>query len=204
MIRFFSTLLSLCLAVSAFAKGPSELDRVSQAMAGNEAQFVQRFTPKGFRNSQIESGTVIFGSLPMMRWSYVKPEAKTFVFNGSDSWLYVPGDRQVTTARLDDARRRELPFLVLGDPAARERSFLVSESRRGGNITTTLRPRDPAASIRDVAITSSASTHLISRIEYGDREGNRTAFEISGYHQRSAPADTFRFTPPAGVQVINQ
>ena len=40
------------------------------------------------------------------------------------------------------------------------------------------------------------------RIEYSDREGNRTSFDFSGYHRRSASADTFRFDPPAGVQII--
>ena len=36
------------------------------------------------------------------------------------------------------------------------------------------------------------------RIDYADREGNRTSFELSGYHAAAAGADTFRFAPPAG------
>ena len=72
------------LAASAHA---SEIDRAAAAMAGTEAQFTQRFTAKGFRNSQVESGSVVFGTLPMMRWTYTQPEAKTFVF---DSIVAVP------------------------------------------------------------------------------------------------------------------
>jgi outer membrane lipoprotein carrier protein len=197
MIR--SSLLSLSLLLLPLPSFAAEIDRAAAAMAGQEAQFTQRFTPKGFKNSQAESGTVLFGTLPMMRWSYSKPEEKLFVFDGTKSWFYVPGDRQVTIATLTDAKKRELPFLVLGDPAARNRNFVVKER---GNVTT-LQPRDAKAMVRSISVTTSPSTHLIQRIEYSDREGNNTLFELTGYHPRPASAENFRFTPPAGVQVVN-
>ena len=77
-----------------------------------------------------------------MRWSYTSPEQKLFVFDGTSSWFYVPGDKQVTTGRVTDARRKELPFLLLGDPAARDRVFVVKQQNRRGNIVTTLQPKD--------------------------------------------------------------
>jgi outer membrane lipoprotein carrier protein len=194
--------MSFALATAAFA-APAEIDRAAAAVAGSEAQFTQKFTPKGFKNSQVESGTVVFGTLPMMRWSYTKPEQKLFVFDGSQSWFYIPGDRQVTVGKLDDQRKRELPFLLVGDPGARGRHFVVREQSQRGSIVTTLQPRDASGMIRDIAITTSAATHQIQRIDYADREGNRTSFELTGYHPKSAAGDTFRFSPPAGVQVIN-
>jgi outer membrane lipoprotein carrier protein len=179
-----------------------ELDRAAAAMSGMEAAFTHRFTAKGFKTSQVESGSVVFGTLPAMRWSYSKPEQKLFVFDGSNSWFYVPGDKQVTVARVDDSKKRELPFLLLGDAAARARYFNVKEQKRGTNIVTTLQSRNPSAMVKSVTVTIAPSTHLIQRIEYADREGNRTSFDFSGYHRRAASADTFKFAPPAGVQVI--
>jgi outer membrane lipoprotein carrier protein len=201
-MRIPTLVLSLFVAAGALA-APAEIDRAAAAMAGTEAQFVQKFTPKGFKNAQAESGTVIFGTLPSMRWTYAKPEAKYFIFNGTESWFYVPADRQVTMARLDDARKRDLPFLLVGDAAARQRSFNVKEQAKGATVVTTLQPKDRNAMIRDIVVTTSAATHLIQRIDYSDREGNRTSFELTGYHPKTAAADTFRFTPPAGVQVVN-
>lgn len=195
-------ILSL-LALAAQAAAAAEIDRVAAALPGKEAQFTQRFTPKGFKNAQSESGSVIFGTLPMMRWSYSSPEQKLFVFDGSQSWFYVPGDKQVTVARLDESRKRELPFLLIGDAAAREKHFVVREQVKGATVITTLQPRDNAAMIRNIAITTASADHLIRSVEYTDREGNRTRFELSGYHPRAAAADVFRFTPPAGVQVVN-
>ena len=194
-----AALLGVALGVSA---APIELDRAAAAMSGMEASFSHRFTAKGFKTSQVENGSVVFGALPKMRWSYASPEQKLFVFDGTNSWFYVPGDKQVTTGRVTDARRRELPFLLIGDPAARERVFVVKEQNRGGNVVTTLQPRDKAAVIRSVIVTIAPSTHLIQRIDYTDRDGNQTSFAFSGYHRRAASADTFRFAPPAGVQVI--
>jgi outer membrane lipoprotein carrier protein len=201
-MRLFSltTVIALCFATAAHS---SELDRVAAAMAGSEAAFTQHFTPKGFKTSQAESGSVIFGSLPMMRWSYTAPEEKLFIFDGRHSWFYIPADKQVTVAEVDDERRSELPFLLIGDPAARERLFAIKESNSGGSIVTTLQPKNGAAQIRSVAVTSSASTHMIERIEYSDREGNRTSFDFSGFKKRSTTPALFSFTPPAGVQVVN-
>jgi len=179
-----------------------ELDRAATAMSGMEANFTHRFTAKGFKTSQVENGTVVFGALPKMRWSYTSPEQKLFVFDGTNSWFYVPGDKQVTTGRITDARRSELPFLLLGDPQARERAFIVKQQNRGGTVVTTLQPRDKGSLIRSVTVTIAPSTHLIQRIDYADRDGNQTSFSFSGYHRRAASADTFTFAPPAGVQVI--
>ena len=139
-------------------------------MSGMEASFTHRFTAKGFKTSQVENGSVVFGTLPKMRWSYTQPEQKLFVFDGTSSWFYVPGDKQVTLGRVDDARKRELPFLLLGDPAARDRVFIVKQQNRGKNVVTTLQPRDNGAVMRTVTVTIAPSTHLIQRIEYTDRE----------------------------------
>ena len=66
-ILFLTTTLFASAAISA------EIDRVAAALPGTEAHFSQRFTPKGFKNGQVESGTVVFGALPKMRWSYLSP-----------------------------------------------------------------------------------------------------------------------------------
>ena len=193
------TSIIVALVLAATAAYPSEIDKAAAAMAGTEASFSQRFTPKGFTRSQVENGTVVFGPLPMMRWTYAKPEEKVFVFDGTNSWFYVAADKQVTVAQIDDRRRSELPFLLIGDPAARERLFDVKESANA----VTLQPKSGAGAIRNVTLTIAPATHLIQQLEYSDREGNRTIFEFSGYHRRATPADLFRFTAPAGVQVVN-
>jgi outer membrane lipoprotein carrier protein len=192
-------LIAAALQVQA---APIALDSAAKAMSGMEANFTHRFTAKGFKTSQTEGGSVVFGELPRMRWSYTSPEQKVFVFDGTNSWFYVPADKQVTQGRVTDARKRELPFLMLGDPAARDRAFVVKQTSAKNAIVTTLTPRDKSSIMRGVTVTIAPATNLIQRIEYTDRDGNRTSFDFSGYHRKAASADTFRFNPPAGVQVV--
>jgi len=176
-MKITSLVLSFILLGS--AAGAAELDRAAAALAGTEAQFTQRFTPKGFKNSQIDSGSVVFGTLPMMRWTYARPEQKLFVFDGNRSWFYLPGEKQ-------------------------DRSFVVRESTRGGNVIATLQPRSASAMIRNVTITIAPATHAIQRVAYSDRDGNETTFDFSGFTRRPVTPDLFRFTPPAGVEVVQQ
>ena len=189
------TILLLTFTFVASTAFGAELDRAAAALTGTEAQFTQRFTPKGFKSSQVDSGSVIFGTLPMMRWSYTKPERKIFVFDGNRSWFYLPAEKQVTVTTLDEEHRRELPFLLIGDAAARD---------RGGNVIATLQPRSASAMIRNVTITIAPATHVIQRVAYSDRDGNETTFDFSGFTRRPVMPDLFRFTPPAGVEVVQQ
>jgi outer membrane lipoprotein carrier protein len=193
----------MLLVFGAVAANAAEIDNAVAAIAGTESSFTQRFTPKGFSTSQVESGSVIFGTLPMMRWTYTKPEEKVFVFDGTQSWFYVAADKQVTVATLDDRRKSELPFLLIGDPAARERLFIVTESKRGNSIVVSLQPRSASASIRNITMTIEPGTHLIRQLQYSDREGNRTEFDFSGFRRKTGSPELFRFTPPAGVEVVS-
>lgn len=197
-----TTILFLTTTLFASAAISAEIDRMAAALPDTEAHFSQRFTPKGFKNSQVESGTVVFGALPKMRWSYLSPEQKVFVFDGDNSWLYIASEKQVTQTTLSEHQRSELPFLMIADPAARDRHFVVHEKMRGGTVVTTLQPRAFSGMIRHVTITIDAATHTIQRLVYGDREGNETVFDFSGFTKRSVAADFFHFTPPPGVVLV--
>ena len=186
--------LALCVTVNA-----AEIDLVAQKLTGTQGNFTQRFTPKGFKNSQVESGIVIFGDMPQMRFTYSKPEEKIFIFDGKKSWFYVPADKQVTVGEIDDQKRSELPFLLIGDASARDRNFVVTEKANGKTVVTSLQPRSAGATIRNVAITS--QDHRLQKVEYTDREGNRTTFEFSGLTYLSV-LPPFTFNPPPGVQVV--
>src|SRR5256885_13829708 len=124
------SLLIIALVLAASMAHAAEIDNAVSVMSGMEASFTQRFTPKGFTNSQVESGSVIFGTLPMMRWTYTKPEEKVFVSDGSQSWFYVPADKPATVATLDHRRKSELPLLLIGESPARDPPFARKAARR--------------------------------------------------------------------------
>jgi len=191
---------SLLAIGHSLASAPA-ISRSIGAVAGMRAEFVQRFTPKGFKREQVEQGTVLFGTAPRMRWTYRQPEEKLFLFDGRTSAFYVAADRQATLHDVSDAERRDLPFLLLTQPDELARLFTVTETTRGGTTVTRMIPRQQAA-IQQVLVTTGTADHLIRRLEYSDRQGNRTVFDFSRYQKTtSSPAD-FTFTPPKGVEVI--
>lgn len=191
--------LSILVAVPAAA---ATVDDAVRAIGGLEADFVQKFTPKGFKNPQIERGRVVFGRLPQMRWTYTHPEAKTFVFDGDTSWLYTPADRQAFRNRLSAADKAELPFLVLSNGDALARAYVVSEKRGPDTVTVALKPKAANPVLREIILTTGAGDRRLKRLEYADRQGNRTVFEFSNYRKAATDAATFAFKPPAGVEVV--
>lgn len=178
------------------------IQQALEATSQTSANFTQKFTPKGFRNERVEKGTVVFGELPRMRWTYTRPEAKVFVFDGSTSWFYSPEEKQVMIHRLSEEERAELPFLLLGDQQAVGRDFAVSLRESGTRALIELTPTTGQVSIQHLTVTKNARTHRIERLEYVDRQGNRTVFEFSGFRKSQAGPQTFRFDPPAGVDVV--
>ncbi|HSN68664.1 MAG TPA: outer membrane lipoprotein chaperone LolA [Thermoanaerobaculia bacterium] len=204
MKRFLHAFVISALATAALAAPASRLavERALAATAGTRADFVHKFTPKGFTRERVEQGVVEFGAAPKMRWSYEKPEKKTFVFDGTTSWLYAPADRQVTVATLSERDRKGLPFVLLSDASALRAEYIVTETRKANEVRTELRPRNATALVQNLVVVTAARDNALRRIEYADRQGNRTVFQFSNFRKSAATADAFRFDPPKGVEVI--
>ena len=199
-----TAVLTAAMIVPAFGASSNIVQSIS-AMQGTRAAFVQKFTPRGFHKEQVEKGVVVFGESPRMRWTYLGADQKlqkVFVFDGKTSWFFVPEDRQVTVNTLTEQQKSDLPFLLLGDANALNKSYNVKESRRGDILTSQLSSRIPSTTIREITVTSSLKDRLVRTLSYVDRQGNRTTFEFSGFGKAAPAAMDFTFTPPAGVEIV--
>lgn len=196
----FAALLLLAIAAlpaPAAGDAASRVTALLRGCEGNSAQFVHKFLPKGYKKETVEKGSVIFGALPAMRWSYTTPEAKEFVFDGTTSWLWVPADRQVTVHELTAEERAALPFFALSDPSRIESNFTVSVSGR----KTTLKSRKPDGLLAEIVVEEGANGKL-SALRYVDSQGNRTSFEMSAFAPAKSGPETFRFVAPPGADVV--
>lgn len=201
-MRFVIVAVLLSGVVPASPLIASEVETALRAGSGMQADFVHRFTPHGFKKEQVERGKVSFGAPPRMRWEYSKPEPKTFVFDGSTSWLYSPAERQVTVTKLGEKEKREIPFVILSDAAQLQKFFTIRERQKGGLTIAEIKPRGRSAAVRDVTVTIDRAKDQIKSLAFTDRQGNRTVFEFSNYRKAPQSALAFRFTPPPGVDVI--
>lgn len=200
-VKTVGVCLLLVLGQSLFA---DDFDRLSKAVSATEhhsARFTQTFRPHGSEQGLVESGVVIFGTLPQMRWTYEAPEKKVFVFDGATSSLYVPADHQVSIHRLSEAERRKLPFLLLKDEKAARKNFEISSSRIEGSEKLTLAPRDQET-IQYLIVSIDPKSGRILSIEYEDIEGNRTRFLLQSFRKSKTDEKTFHIDPPDGVEVV--
>jgi len=173
------------------------IDRAIRLSSGQEASFTQRFLPRGYKKEQVESGKVVFGSAPASRWTYASPEAKVFVFDGSTSWMYVPADETVMVHRVSAEEKNRLPFFVLSEPDRLQEWYDLDTN----DNMTRLRARTPDALLRSIELRTDSSGR-IDTLAYEDSQGNRTTFELRDWKKADTTDETFTFTPPPGVDVI--
>jgi outer membrane lipoprotein carrier protein len=140
-----------------------------------------------------------------MKWDYSSPAGKLFLLDGKYAWFYTRGDPQVQripAKQLDDLRS-PLRFLLGHTELEKEMGGLTLAAAGNGNFTLTGQPKGQEQRILRLTLTVTAAGTIIA-IEIEETDGALTHFTFSGEEPNVAvPADTFHFTPPAGVPVVN-
>lgn len=162
-------------------------------------------TYEGLGMQRDESGTLLLEKPGRMRWNYTAPRSKLFVLDGKYAWFYARGDPQVQripAKQLDDLRS-PLRFLLGHTQLEKELTNLSVSSAANGNYTLTGQPKGQEKRVPRLAITIMPDG-TITGIEMEEGDGAITRFAFTGEHANvPIPAETFHFTPPAGIPVID-
>jgi outer membrane lipoprotein carrier protein len=155
-----------------------------------------------------ESGVLLLEKPGRMRWNYAAPQGKVFVLDGKFGWFYTPGDaqvQQIAAKKLDDLRS-PLRFLLGHAQLSKELTGLTvapaGNNPGGGEYRLRGVPRGMEQRVRslEVMVTADGTIHAMTLEEL---DGSRTSFAFKGEEANPVlAADTFRFTPPAGVPVV--
>ncbi len=152
---------------------------------------------------QTSSGSFVFQRPGKFRWVYVKPYEQVIVGDGQQLFLYDKDLNQVTVKKLAGALPASPASILFGSNDF-ERDFAVKD---GGT-------RDGLSWIE---ATPRAKDSPFAKIEIGFRDGlpgamrltdsfgqiSQLAFDKVERNPKVAP-DVFRFTPPAGADVLNE
>lgn len=176
-------------------------------MTSLSADFTQVYTAQGERTRR-ESGHLLLKKPGKMRWDYTTPEAKLFVSDGKVIYEYVPSEKMATRTRVRETNDLRRPFMFLLGRGDLRRDFKRIEfaqeaPARAGNRVLRLFPKE-AHEFRELLVEVDPSSLQLSRLTLVERDGARSDF-IFGNLRENVPASdaTFRFQPPAGVQVID-
>ncbi len=176
-----------------FAKG---LDRLS----GKFSQLT--ITPDGDVQEESE-GTLALRAPRQFRWEYLEPFPELIVADGNNVWIYDPDLEQVTV-RNQSQEESQSPLTVLIDLSQLDRDFKT-------------RALPAAAGLEWLELTSTAEEPSFKAVRIGmgatgpermvmvDLIDNRTEWRFSAWERNPKLAvDTFRFTPPKGVEVVGE
>jgi outer membrane lipoprotein carrier protein len=179
------------------------VDRHYNQLHSLQAQFTESF--EGLGMNRAESGKLLLLKPGRMKWDYSSPAGKIFLIDGSYAWSYSQGDSQVQripTKELDDLRS-PLRFLLGRTKLEKELENVQMTAGPGDRFTLTGVPRGLEKRVERVTLVVTADGSITS-MQIEETDGATTRFTFTDEKPDAPiPAQAFRFTPPAGVPVVD-
>ncbi len=204
--------LALIVPLWSNAASVTEIARSTDEHYDRLKTFKTEFTEtyQGPGTSRTESGILWLKKPGRMRWEYREPREKLFLTDSHMAFFYVPGERQArkTPLRNLDDIRSPLRYLLGKTRLEKELDGLSLAADRTPTKTgdSVLRgiPKGMKDRISEVVLEISPGFQ-IDRIVIREVDGTTTDFLFSKTQENVVVEDSlFRFTPPAGVQVIEE
>lgn len=202
---FAATAVLLVAGIAQASDARAQLDAFTRGLTGLEGQFTQQVADDNGRVRESSSGTLALSTPRLFRWEYVKPYPQLIVADGRTVWVYDP-DLQQVTRRSQGPQEQDSPLAALIDPSKLDRDFTVTEAGTSGGLNwLELRPKATDNAAFEQARLGFGSDGTPTRMEIQDSLGQRTTIGFSGWKRNPTFArDTFRYTPPAGVDVVGE
>ncbi|OHC63887.1 MAG: outer membrane lipoprotein carrier protein LolA [Rhodocyclales bacterium RIFCSPLOWO2_02_FULL_63_24] len=194
----FSTLAGLALPAS--ASGLDQLKSFLDANRSARGVFTQTVIAKSGRKPQQSAGIFALQRPGKFRWSYEKPYKQLLVSDGSKLWSYDPELNQVAVKKLGSAFGASPAALLAGQDL--DKHFELREGVASDGLEfVEARPKGGDASFESMKIGFAANRPV--SMEIHDSFGQVTVLRFTQFETNPAlPAGLFRFTAPAGADVV--
>lgn len=198
--------LILVAALNAPFAGASGLDQLHAFLEGTQTaqgSFRQIVVNKDRRTTQTTAGTFAFQRPGKFRWTYDKPFDQLIVADGDKVWVYDRDLNQVIVRKLDAALGATPAALLAGDNALEKSFTLVAGGEGDGLEYVNATPK--AAESQFTRIRLGFADNLPRRMELTDAFGQTTQLTFDDMRRNpKLAAETFRFTPPSGADIVGQ
>lgn len=191
--------LLFCLPVQA---APAIEDYFSN-LDSFEARFIQKlFSPEQTLEEE-SHGTIKIKRPDRFYLQYSQPYEQLYVADGRRLWSYDADLEQIIVKQQKDLLR-DTPAMILSDPQNLQRQYRIEQHRDDDSLTWfRLIPKSSENQFEEIQL--GFDTQQIRVMELKDGFGRITRLEFADIKRNASfSADTFRFTPPAGVDVIEQ
>ena len=202
-VRFMGAVLGLALvSSSALAGARDDLNTFTKGLKGLSGQFTQQVYDSQGKLKETSTGNLALSAPRLFRWEYVKPFPQLIVADGKKVWVHDP-DLQQVTVRPQGVEEQNSPLAALIDPARLDAQFVVKELGTDKGLEwLSLAPKvESEAAFRSARLGFDQGG--LTKMQVVDNLGQRTEIDFSGWKRNPAfPADTFRYKPAKGVDVI--
>lgn len=198
--------LMFALALSPVAAWAGAVDQMHRYLDGTRtlrADFSQQVVGKGGRKPQQSAGNLAISRPGKLRWEIEKPYPQLMVGDGVKFWIYDPELKQVTVRKMGDAIG-STPAALLSGSADLERNFTLSEGGEADGLAwVEAVPKSSDSGFEKVRLGFAGGD--LKAMELFDNFGQTTRVRFSRIERNPAlPASLFKFTPPAGADVIGE
>lgn len=163
------------------------------------ANFTQ--TTKG-GNSGTFKGTMSVQRPNNFRWETTSPSEQLIVANGSSLWVYDKDLEQATKQAVDSQVGNTPALLLSGDPSTIAENFKVTQPYENKNYYV-LYPQANNASFKNLSLSFNSGKPVMMVLN--DNLGQTTSIKFNNIKLNpKVSSSQFKFTPPEGVDVINQ
>ena len=172
-----------------------------QQTTSGRAHFAQIIVDKNLKQLQQATGTMQFARPGKFRWEYDKPYEQTIVGDGSKLWIYDKDLNQVTVRKLDKALGGSPAALLAGSNEIEKIYDLTNLGSQEGLDWLEAAPKSKENAFERIRLGFKQGN--LEAMELRDQFGQVTVIKFSLVERNPRlSADTFRFSPPKGADVI--
>ena len=189
-------------AVAAHADAVDTLKEFVREVKTGRAAFTQTVTAPDGVKRRSSSGSFEFARPNRFRFAYAKPFEQVIVADGLKVWIFDADLNQVSVRAFNSALGATPAALLAG--GSLEKDFdLSNQPSKDGVDWALATPKNKDGAFQSVRVGFKGKT--LSAIEITDSFGQRSLLLFTQMLANPVvAADAFRFTPPAGADVIEQ
>ncbi|HZT56062.1 MAG TPA: outer membrane lipoprotein chaperone LolA, partial [Burkholderiaceae bacterium] len=166
------------------------------------AQFTQTVTSPDGAKKKVSTGSFEFARPNRFRFVYAKPFEQTIVADGHKVWIFDADLNQASSRKFASALGATPAALLAGGSLDKDFDLAALPAKDGLDwVSATPKAKEGAFKSLRVGFRGKE----LAAVEIVDAFEQRSLLQFSQFAAGvSFPADAFRFTPPAGADVIEQ
>lgn len=178
----------------------SKLLDQAQSMTGKFSQLTLDATGTRLQET---NGDLALKRPGLFRWHTSAPQEQLLISDNQKIWLYDPDLEQMTVQKMDKRMSHTPALLLSGKVSDIQKSFKISSKQVGATISFTLIPKAKDSLFNSLTLSFVEKT--IKGMQLTDNVGQKTNIVFKDI-KMNTPVDSqlFKFTPPAGTDIIEE